>query len=692
MLQKNRKIDDQIISEGSMIKMSWLVVLKAIPATAEIEGYLMTKEGIDRLALEFERALESGETKNLRSSKKKIEEFAAGETGDLPPEIAEKVNEHAKKLKVILDEMFKGRDTQGKEPGPRTTPKITDELLAEAISEYSDGKKEKLIDWLGENNRDRHSKKKQKILKNNREAIRRLPQDDDDLFYVTFKKGTMYVTEPSIDIDDTRQAFSEIEGLEFREDMEDSEKENDPFNQLPGVTIFPPQKMSKSEYDKFENAIEKLKADNKSVYKLKGKKVPSILWSVTCDKLSSDETRAKEQFEVDGKVAYRSNVTTAKQVLDYFELLTKKGWGNKPMFMPDSILNQKKDSQAMKAIIGGGKTGGWGEKSTISNELKTVLQSPTFDPAKMAEISESEKLMIPLQLRTLIAGDDLSEETKELIKRAGITTDELKELRDKAQTTGPDKYIDWPKFQKLIRSRNNQTLNQSFKKLQDAMGGVMENLFNEDEVKFFEGLKGKSEDEVEDSIAEFYNVDEDVVLDSEVTVPTRRILRANNIFTKTPAGFKLDSDHAYRDRDTFTRVFRTFRQNKYSIDISEESEIGGIKNIKNTGILELIMDIDFYYYRKLVEDYNDILDEEDEDRQEEMWVELLPTIQKEYPNIIQALIDATDNKMKLIIDNREDYIKAMKLKIKRKKNQRYGILNKLLEKNLIVKIGDDEIE
>jgi hypothetical protein len=75
-----------------------------------------------------------------------------------------------------------------------------------------------------------------------------------------------------------------------------------------------------------------------------------------------------------------------------------------------------------------------------------------------------------------------------------------------------------------------------------------------------------------------------------------------------------------------------------------------------------------------------------------MWVELLPTIQKEYPNIIQALIDATDNKMKLIIDNREDYIKAMKLKIKRKKNQRYGILNKLLEKNLIVKIGDDEIE
>tara|TARA_R110002020_G_scaffold447_14_gene2220 strand:- start:790 stop:2826 length:2037 start_codon:yes stop_codon:yes gene_type:complete len=678
-----------------MIRMSWLVVLKAIPASGEMVNYLQLGDaGIDRLALEFERALESGEAKNLRSSKKKIEEFAAGETGDLPPEIAEKVNEHAKKLKAILDEMFEGRDAQGKvfKPTPRNEPKITDELLAEAISEYSDGKKEKLIDWLGENKENRHSKKRQKILKDNRGAIRRLPQDDDDLFYVTFRKGTMYVTEPSIDIDDTRQAFSEIEGLKFREDMDDSEKENDPFNQLPGVTIFPPQKMSKSEYTKFENAIEKLKADNKSVYKLKGKKIPSVLWSVVGNELSADETRAKEKFEKDGKVAYRSNVTTAKQVLDYFELLTNKGWVNKTIFMPDSILSQKKDSQAMKTIIGGGKSGGWGEKATVSNELKTVLQSPTFDPAKMAEISESEKLMIPLQLRTLIAGEDLSEETKELIKRAGITTDALKELRDKAQTTGSDKYIDWPKFQKLIRSRNNQTLNESFKKLQGAMGGVMENLFNEEEVKFFEGLKGKSEDEVEDSIAEFYNVDEDTVLDSDVTVPTRRILRANNIFTQTPAGFKLDSDHAYKDRDTFTRVFRTFRQNKYSIDISGKSEIGGFKGIKNTGILELIMDIDFYYYRKLVDGYYDILNEDNEDAQEELWIELLPTLQKEYPNIIQALIDATDNKMKLIIDNREDYIKAMKLKIKRKDNQRYGILNKLLERNLIVKIGSDEVE
>ena len=668
--------------------MTWLELLKAIPAPAEIEGNLMSEEGLNRIALEFERALESGETRNLRTSRKKIEQFAAGETGGIPSDIAEEIIERAKRAKETLDELFKDRDAQGKKLGPRTTPKITDELLTEAISEYNDGNKEKLINWLGENKENRHTKSRQKILRNNREAIRNLPTDDDDLFYVTFKKGTKYVTQPTpsdepFSIDDAKQAFSEIEGIEIEEDK----------------SIIPPERMNKSEYTKFENVIEQLKADKKSVYKLKGKRIPSTLWSVVGDELSSDEIRQKERFEEDGVVAYRGNVTTSQQVLDYFELLTKKGWGNKTIFMPDSILSQKKDSQAMNSIIGGGQTGGWGAQKTISTNLKTILQNPTFDTQKMLETKETERLMIPQQLRKLIAGNEMDEETKELIGRAQITSDELNNLRTAAQKTGPSKYIDWPKFQKVIQSRKNATLKDSFDKLQGAMGGVMENLFNEEEVKFFEGLKGKTEDEVEEEISEFYGVDEDTVLDSEVTIPTRRIVRAENIFVPTSAShYKLDTSHAHRDRDTFTRVFRTFRNNKYSIDVEGESvesadEQTNVKSLAGTGVLDLIMDIDFYYHRKLIEEWNNVLDEEDNTRRDELIIELLPKLKEEYPKIIEALVTATNDKMNHIIQNREDYIKAMRFKVKgKRKKQTYEILNKLSEKNLIVKTGGNENE
>ncbi|SVE60999.1 uncharacterized protein METZ01_LOCUS513853, partial [marine metagenome] len=52
------------------------MIVKAIPPKEELEGWLMTPAGVDRIASQFKEALESGETKNLRGSKKQIEDFA----------------------------------------------------------------------------------------------------------------------------------------------------------------------------------------------------------------------------------------------------------------------------------------------------------------------------------------------------------------------------------------------------------------------------------------------------------------------------------------------------------------------------------------------------------------------------------------------------------------------------------------
>ena len=251
------------------------MIVKAIPPKEEIEGFLMTPQGVDRIASQFEEALAEGDKKNLRNSRKRIDDLAEGKTKGLTPEIAERVKEHAKKLQALLNPMFEGTDAQGKKPGPRTTPKVTDSKLKSALENYNKGNKEPLVDWLGENSENRVTKQRQKILRENREAIRNLPRDDDDLFYVSFRnpgEKTVYMTDSDADLGDIKEAFSGIENISFRADMEDQldDKDkpiNNQFNKLPGVAIIPPKKMSGSEYKEFNNTIERLKADKITVYK-----------------------------------------------------------------------------------------------------------------------------------------------------------------------------------------------------------------------------------------------------------------------------------------------------------------------------------------------------------------------------------------------------------------------------------------
>ena len=48
--------------------------------------------------------------------------------------------------------------------------------------------------------------------------------------------------------------------------------------------------------------------------------------------------------------------------------------------------------------------------------------------------------------------------------------------------------------------------------------------------------------------------------------------------------------------------------------------------------------------------------------------------------------------MEDIIANREDYIKAMKYRVKRDKDRTYSVLKPLKQENLIVQMGEDDNE
>ena len=684
----------------------------------------MTPSGVDRIASQFEDALESGKTKNLRSSKKQIEDFAEGKTTGLTPEIAAKVQEHAKKVQVLVNEMFENKQLNSRGIGGGGGVKVTDKLLQEALDKYKEGDKESLIDWLGENNKDRHTKKRQKILRENREAIRNLPRDDD-LFYYTFRKPgekTVYITEPDADLQKIRDSFSGIDGISFREDLEDElDDENKPldnnFNKLPGVAIIPPKKMSLSEYKKFSEVLEKLRADKTTIYKRKGLVLPSVMLSVVGDveeiELDPEERRAKGKFETKDKVIkFKGNVTEPKQVLTYFELLTRKGWAKKTKFMPDSIISQRRNSLAMEDLIGKGTSSGWSNRLSLNPSLEVVLNSPSFDLSSMIETGMRETREISYTLRNLMATDTNNEDTQKILDDAQVTQTELDGLREKAQKTGGENYIDWPRFQRNLKSKDASGLNEVFMKLVRSMEGPAENLFNPEEMEFFKKLAGKSEEEVEDEIADFYNIDIDTVMDSEVTVPTRRIINKENIFIPVGPLFKLSEEHSNKDRATFTTVFRAFRKKKYSEDISidtiSDSSLSSLKNTltedfnpnkpphkdgtNSASIIDYIITIDFYYRRGLIEEVNKYYDERDEEGGEAALKKLLQSIQQDYTEIIQSLVKATNQKMEDIIANREDYIKAMKYKVKRDKDRTYNVLKTLKQENLITQIGDDDNE
>ena len=471
--------------------------------------------------------------------------------------------------------------------------------------------------------------------------------------------------------------------------------------------------MSLSEYKKFAEVLEKLRANKITIYKRKGKVLPSVLLSVLGDveelELSTEERRAKEQFEgKDKSVKFKGNVTEPTQVLTYFELLTRKGWAKKTKFMPDSIINQKRNSLAMEELIGKGTTSGWGSRIALSPSLVTILNSPSFDLSSMLEEGMKETREISYTLRNLISTDTNDSDTQQILDGAQVTQSELEALRTKAQKTGGCKFIDWPSFQRNLKSKDSTALNEVFMKLVRSMEGPTQNLFNSEEMEFFKKLAGKSEEEVEDEIAEFYNIDIDTVMDSEVTVPTRRIINKDNIFIPVGTLFKLSQEHSNKDRETFTRVFRAFRKKKYSEDISidaiSDSSLTSLKdtlseNFKpsqtgtnSASIIDYIITIDYYYRRGLIEEVNKYYDERQEEGGEEALKTLLQSIQKDYSEIIQSLVKATNQKMEDIIANREDYIKAMKYRVKRDKDRTYSVLNTLKQENLIVQIGDDDNE
>ena len=701
--------------------MSWQSIIKEIPEPKSIDGVLANTGGVAYITRQFEEALASGAKKNFRATRKRIDALAAGDAEGVPTSILDEGLVNAKELKDNIDEMMEGNklDAQGKAPGPRTTPKITDDTLQAAVEEYNDDNPNALIEWLGDNNRDRHAKKRIKLVKDNRRALSELPKSDTKLYYYTLK-GVRFVTDDTATLDSGAYELDD----RIREKLK-------PFDvQFEDTEINPPERMAYDDYNDLIRELESLSREKIAVYKKVGTAVPSILVAA----LGTDPTGSLEDaveqfsFERHGKqYEYRSNVTTKQQVLSYFKLMTTKGW-RKPIFMPDSIISRSADSRAMQSILGS-KT-----RPRVSPTLNAVLSSEKFNLNDMLEVGETAKVEIPPYIRRYLQ-KPYTEVSSEVLKNAELVTDDIDDMRERFEASNKEypRFIRWLNGKGRFRNSKNEIitadqLRVKFDALLQSILTPQQNLFSTEEKEFLVALKGKSQGDVIDEIADFYGVTEEVVRMGGVGRAARRIVRNNEPFIEVSDGFhkvntKIKISH--KDLRNFISGMRKYRKTKYSVEtpLDSVSDIDTLKDVfdedfevdktsvNSASIIKLILTINRYYRRgRLSEMENEYYDGEVELK------ELLESIEQEYSQIVDSLVNATDNKIKRIITNRQDYLEAMaystktgskryrdalregetrasrRVKNDPSKQRRYDILGKLKDNNLVTLINLEEEE
>lgn len=665
--------------------MGWQDLIKAIPSQAEIEGWLVVPDEGQHIITQFKNAIETGDKKNFRTSKKRLEDIASGEYQGM----TEQQIERASKILEAIEAEMDGLDAQGK---TSQEVKITDEKLSVALEEYNNGNKEKLISWLGKNNRDRHTKNRISILQNNRTAINQIPEDDEELYYVNFTDDARY----SLDDEDiTAEQLEQIKTM--LEDFGD-------VVAFDGKKIAP-KKMSWVKFQEFKNILDRISKSAIGRYALDSNKskVPSMLLL-----LRGEETRSPKELDEIKRFDknYVSKVNSLEEVLLYFELLTKKGW-RKPIFMPDSKLKQKGDSKAMQQLIGARNF----TAQSLHPELKVILQSPQYSWKSFMEVAVQEKVQLSSKLRNIIESD---EQPQEVLDAAKITESDLAGLRafanksKRGKTNESEGRLDYPRFIRSLRTDPKQ--NDTFRKLQTVLARPKVGLFSEDEKTFLDSLKGVPQDDLPNKISEFYKVDEEAIINAQVISAIRReVNKESPILVQTQEGLVLNPDIQTSRKNKINNTLRAFRQNRDSttVEVSEDEDSLSLEKIKDAlspalnplkggdnkraNILDFIITIDYYYHRSLTQQVDDYYDNREEEEWERYLQALLDAIKQNYSSIINSLLEATKRKIDLIITNKEDYVKAMRFKSKGKTGKQekiYSLLNKLKEAGLVEEVRE----
>jgi len=678
--------------------MTWQNLLKALPKPANVASFLTSDEGIAYIEGEAKK----DDKTNIIRIRNKTKAISEGR--QIPPEFKDmeaKLIANAKKITGILSEIITSDNV--KHRGQNTH----EVMLDKALEEYKNDNKQPLLEFVGKGYRSwgkNRNKKRDVLLENKTKIINIVGKEDKDLFYYSTDK--VYQTE---DV----SAHKEIKSSMPKSVKVTKNKE--------GVTITLPEKISVEDLENIRNSIYTFeqRPTGEGVRTIRFTRTGGFKKSPLVDLIGDKPSSAKveQRSEMAEKKDYVASVDSNEKALEYFKLMTKRGWRRKEEFMPTPITKSKK----ARTNARNGLLMAKGKNPIVTLTLRTILTTPKFSLKEMLKSGEQVKYtkQVPQQVLALLE-KDIDKQSKYYTREdmetayskeapenhgSGLSQEQIRKLR-KAFLRNSEEF---PRFFKFINNSKTDKaieLRETFNKLVEYYEGPRGGLFTDDEITYFNQLRELDELDIVDLNAEllghYGKGKADLFELSEAIINIVEAQKKKDVpmFKKIRQGaHKFNHIGApIKDAREFVAQMKGLRSKENVIDIEmvEEQTISELEKefelhysgnphvLTPSNLLHTLIKLDYYYgTRDLNELRNDYLDDPDRKILEKL-VDKADTL---YTTILTGVVEAVNAKVEHIIENQGQYLEYLEFEVKDSDDKIYELFGNLKEKDLIKERG-----
>ena len=678
--------------------MTWQNLLKALPKPANVASFLTSDEGVAYIEGEAKK----DDKTNIIRIRNKTKAISEGR--QIPPEFKDmeaKLIVNAKKITGILSEIITSDNV--KHRGQNTH----EVMLDKALEEYKNDNKQPLLEFVGKGYRSwgkNRNKKRDVLLENKTKIINIVGKEDKDLFYYSTDK--VYQTE---DV----SAHKEIKSSMPKSVKVTKNKE--------GVTITLPEKISVEDLENIRNSIYTFeqRPTGEGVRTIRFTRTGGFKKSPLVDLIGDKPSSAKveQRSEMAEKKDYVASVDSNEKALEYFKLMTKRGWRRKEEFMPTPITKSKK----ARTNARNGLLMAKGKNPIVTLTLRTILTTPKFSLKEMLKSGEQVKYtkQVPQQVLALLE-KDIDKQSKYYTREdmetayskeapenhgSGLSQEQIRKLREAFLKNSEE----FPRFFKFINNSKTDKaieLRDTFNKLVEYYEGPRGGLFTDDEITYFNQLRELDELDIVDLNAEllghYGKGKADLFELSEAIINIVEAQKKKDVpmFKKIRQGaHKFNHIGApIKDAREFVAQMKGLRSKENVIDIEmvEEQTISELEKefelhysgnphvLTPSNLLHTLIKLDYYYgTRDLNELRNDYLDDPDRKILEKL-VDKADTL---YTTILTGVVEAVNAKVEHIIENQGQYLEYLEFEVKDSDDKIYELFGNLKEKDLIKERG-----
>lgn len=615
----------------------WTSILKRLPDANNLEGFLLSDEGVSHIQQEAEK-----DKKGIKAVINATKELSTGKgiKEGWNDEQRKTIISNAKKVYEILSTML--REMKSNVQPAKMQGTIAEKL--DSILEAND--LDAFKELLGEGRLDDSKNEKEKIksIKDREDDVRQLIQGhEDDFYWMNTSKRTLRTVSPPPEY---------VEGNTTKE-------EHDTLGEIYVTKL--PDRMGIKEYKQMLSWFNKGRKEKPLGFTSKGKVEYGALvkiFNLTSSQKSIDAVSAQN------RKTYTAQITTGEDALNYMKLLSKRGWNKSIDFMPTPETDTKSAIKAarQRLLMPQGKV-------VIPAALRAILINQNLDINSIMEegIKQTKETIVPNYVRLVLTGQEEFDYAD-----AGIDLEVMDELRAKFQGTrrGSKQQMEMPKFMRQIERLGGRE-KAALESIKDYYVN-RQNMFGQSEVDKLNRIKSRMGDlgigKVIEELKEIYGQDiPSSFANSLADVLDDADENDIELFTKIGDFYKLDLKGMDKDKSNLLiRDFRNLRSASESVQSSsqetawqtieenydEQYDLSSVAGLTSTDIFHMLVVLDWYYggtdLHDKVQDWKNPDEYEEDDI---MFDEVVASAKENYTEIVNKFVEAVKLKVEEIIRN-----------------------------------------